>query len=1071
DAAEDAVMVAPPARSGLRRAGRWGVLALLAIVVAGLAFIWFSRERIVGNYLGSQLAKRNIHATYKIEQIGTRTQILRDVVVGNPRHPDLTIARAIVRINPRFGIPTVSRITLVHPRLHGTFDNGTLSFGELDPLLFRNKPKKQFELPDLDLAVEDGGALIETNFGTLGAKLTGRGNLQNGFAGELGAVSPRLTIAGCESVRTSLYGRLEVANRKPKFTGPVRFARLRCPGSGLLLRNVTAQVRFAADEALQKFDGDVRLAVGPSAFARGILASAEGNAKFTWRDQGLTADFGVTGRGVQIAKAAFSRVAVTGTLRTRRDFERVEVDGTVKGAGVHLGNGLDAALSAAARTGGDTLLAPVLAQIRRRLAGESRNSALAGEFTLRRTGHALALVVPNAGLRGGSGDMLLSLSRLQLSVRPGTALQISGGIATGGQGLPRIVGTVALGAGGQVQARVAMAEYHAAGSILAIPELFLVQRPSGALGFAGTIRASGKLPGGRADNLLLPVSGTWRDGRFELWPGCVPVTFDRLQYANLTLTRQNVTLCPSRGAAIVRYDGRGLRFAAGAPALRLTGLLGQTPIAIRSGPVGFSYPGALSARQIDVSLGPPANAQRFLISDLTARIGKDVSGRFSGTDVKLFSVPLDLFGASGNWRYAAGRLTLSDAAFRLEDRANPARFYPVIARGADLTLENNLVVAHALLREPKGDRPVTRADIRQDLASSRGHADLTVAGITFSRGFQPENLSDIARGRVALVRGTITGTGAIDWRPGSVTSTGRFSSDALDFAAAFGPVKGASGTVEFSDLLSLTTAPDQRIRVARFNPGIEVTDGEVSLQLKGGQVLAVQGGSWPFMGGTLKLRPVQITFGATEERRYVLEITGLDAARFLERMNLENLNATGMFDGTIPVVFDASGTGRIEGGVLNSRPPGGNVSYVGALTYKNMGAMANFAFQALRSLDYRQMRIEMNGNLTGEVVTKVRFDGVSQGAGAKQNYITRQIAKLPFRFDVNIRTSFYSLLTNLKSLYDPAAVKDPRSDAVGLLDAAGNPLSRSKNGVAQPPVKPENLIPDEAPIQHRESEK
>src|SRR5690606_34180446 len=146
--------------------------------------------------------------------------------------------------------------------------------------------------------------------------------------------------------------------------------------------------------------------------------------------------------------------------------------------------------------------------------------------------------------------------------------------------------------------------------------------------------------------------------------------------------------------------------------------------------------------------------------------------------------------------------------------------------------------------------------------------------------------TQLAFGLVAEVSGTVTGGGRIDWDENSVTSTGRFSSDSLDLAAPFGPVKGASGTVEFSDLIGLTTAPRQRVHVRSVNPGVEVRDGTVTFQLRNGEVLALEGASWPFMGGTLTMRPVSLTFGAAEERRYVFEIEGLDAARFIERMEL-----------------------------------------------------------------------------------------------------------------------------------------------------------------------------------------
>jgi len=496
-------------------------------------------------------------------------------------------------------------------------------------------------------------------------------------------------------------------------------------------------------------------------------------------------------------------------------------------------------------------------------------------------------------------------------------------------------------------------------------------------------------------------------------------------------------LCPPRGQPIMRYGARGLQIAAGVPSLRLTGMLGETPITLDSGAVGFAWPGTLTANRLNVALGPAATATRFAVTDLTAQIGGEISGTFAGTDVLLFAVPLDVRDASGNWRYADGRLQLTGGAFRLTDRqqASP-RFEPMVARGATLALEDNLITANALLREPMSDREVTRVAIRHDLATGTGSADLAVEGLLFDRALQPVALSPLALGIVANVDGVVTGRGRIDWSETALTSSGSFSSTDLDFAAAFGPVTGASGTVRFTDLLGLTTAPGQVLRVRAINPGIEVNDGEVRFQLRNGEVLAVEGGTWPFLGGTLTMRPLDITFGVSEVRSYIFEIVGLDAALFLQRLELDNLAATGTFDGTIPVVFDRAGNGSLQGGELLSRPLGGNVSYVGELTYEDLSPMANYAFDMLKSLNYRQMRIQMDGALAGEIVTRVRLDGVSQGDGATRNFISRRLARLPIRFDVNIRAPFLALINSVRGLYDPEAVRDPRE--LGLLDAQGN---------------------------------
>jgi len=1076
----------PPAAKAGRRIGRYAALILLAVVALGLAVAWLNRERIAGNVIASELDKLGIEATYEIERIGGRRQVLTDIVVGDPRRPDLTIARAEVVIRHRFGFPAIAAVRLERPRLFGTYRDGKLSFGALDPLIFAPADDRPFALPDFELEVTGGRALLESDYGPVGISLAGRGHLRDGFSGELAAVAPRLALGGCETGRSTLYGRLSIDAERPGFEGPLRVARLECADQGVSLANAALQLSGRANKTLTAFEGDASLRTGRAAYGANRLASLAGTTRFSWREGALTTRYELEGRELATAQAAAGRIALEGWLRTRRNFDRIELDAEIEGDGVRLGSALDGALANAAEASGDTLLGPILDRVRGRLAAEGRDSRLAGELSLRRSGNRTSLVVPSASLRGGSGATLLSLSRLQVVTGGAAAPRFAGNFATGGGGLPRIAGRMEQRPGGAVQVRMSMAEYAAGASRLAIPEMVLVQRPDGVLGFAGRISASGALPGGEAEALVVPLSGSWSSGGgLTLWNECIDVRFDRLQVASLTLERRGLRLCPPRGTAMVRYDGRGLRVAAGAPSLQLAGRLGETPIAIRSGAVGFAYPGALSARQLVVTLGPGDTATTFAVNDLSARIGEDIAGRFEGTDVRLFAVPLDLLGASGNWRYADGRLLLTDGAFRLEDRQRPGRFNPLVAEGASLSLVDNLIAAEALLREPTTGRAVSQVDLAHSLASGTGHADLTVAGLLFDDALQPAGpgcvqlasgatvtqplgLSCLAYGVVSNLRGTVTGTGRIDWNEAGITSSGRFSSDSLDFAAPFGPVRGASGTLVFSDLLGLTTAPNQRLRIASINPGIEVTGGEIGIELRNGEILALTGGTWPFMGGTLTMRPVDIRFGASEVRRYVLEVEGLDAARFVEHMELQNISASGIFDGTIPLVFDESNNGRVEGGLLISRPPGGNVSYVGELTYEDLGAVANMAFSALRSLDYQQMRVAMDGELTGEIVTRVRFDGVSQGEGAERNIATRAIAGLPIRFDINIRAQFYQLIGSIRAMYDPAAIRDPRE--LGLLDEEGNVIARESDGAPEEPIAPEDLIPDEAAIQRRESE-
>ena len=1043
------------------RKKRWMVpFAVLVLLTITIIALWFSRERIAGNVIEDQLAAYDLPATYTIESIGPEAAVLTDLVVGDPRAPDFTADRVLVKLRQRLGAPEIGRITLTRPRLYGVLRGGRVSFGSLDRVIYRESTAPP-GLPELDIAIRDGRGLIETRYGAIGLKIEGEGRIDDGFSGILAASAPEIETDTCRIAGASLYGALATSDGVPSFDGPMRFRSMECDGVSLAAGS--AQLELESDAALANFSGSAGLRLGRAEAGAYAANGIGGRVRASLRGDVLALEHTLALRGAVSPYATAALVTLDGALRSDPGLSRLDWRGDVEGNGLRLGAQSDAAVAQLGRSGAGTLVAPIAQRIADILRRESRGSSFAADLSARRGPTGATLVMPRGNLRGGSGTRLLSLSRVEAQFRDGAPPLLAGNVALGGAGLPSVSGRMERRGTGATQFRLAMRRYEAGGSALEIPRLTLSQADSGALRFIGEAIASGPLPGGSTRNLRLPIEGRWMPGgALALWPDCTEIGFENLTLANLTLERRRLTLCPPPGSAIVRNGPGGLNIAAGAPSLDLAGRLGSTPIRLVSGPVGFAYPGVMTARELDVSLGPVGTATRFVISGLDASFGEDIAGTFSDADVTLDAVPLDIGGASGSWRYAGGRLELNDGSFTLTDRADPDRFEPLVARDATLALEDNLITAFADLRNPASDRIVTAADIRHDLSSGRGHADLVIADLQFDPLLQPDDLSRLALGVVANVSGIVSGTGRLDWGANGVTSSGQLTTDDLDLAAAFGPVRGASGTIRFTDLLNLTTAPGQTLRVASINPGIEVLDGEVEFALRDWQFLSVEGGRWPFMGGELILREVDLNFGVEEERRYVFEIVGLDAGAFVDQMDIGNLSATGTFDGTVPIVFDAAGNGRIEGGLLLSRAPGGNISYVGELTYEDLSPIANFAFDALRSLDYRQMRLAMDGPLTGEIVTRVRFDGVSQGEGASSNFITRRLAALPLQFRVNIRAPFYQLITSLKSLYDPAAVRDPRS--LGLLSADGGRLLRREitGEEAQERIEEEDIVPNGA---------
>lgn len=1081
----DSPLQAPVARRHLwPERKRWRfVIGASLILVALLLYGWLTREQIARDIISSELERLGIEATYSINSIGPGEQVLTDLVVGDPARPDFTADRVTVELAYGLGPPEIGRIALFNPRLYGTFVDGKLSFGALDKALFAPSDEPP-ELPSIDLDLHDGRALIQSEFGPIGFKAEGRGNLASGFDGVLAMSAPGLSDEACSLGKLSAYGRIVTQDGLPSFNGPVRLRDLSCDDLGLAAESLDWQLDASGSRDFSAFDGGGAFAIR-SLEVSGIGASSlDGSTQLSWSKQGLRSRFEaaaneVSNTGIRLASARFE-----GGLRAGSDFAQVDADLDLAGEGVSLGAAPREALSGLHSGPSLPIVTPLLIKLGRALERTADGNQLIANIGLRQSSDQASVIVPQAHLRSRDGITLASLSRVQLQFSGDSGVpRIEGNAVISGPDLPQLRARMEQNVGGKRVMRIAMQPYASEGNEIGLPEFMLVQNEDGSFGFSGRVRASGELgEGGRVEALTIPVTGRWSaDGGLALWQRCSALAARSLSVAGMSFTAPRLEVCPRSGTGIRLANGK-TRFDLAARLVRLTGRMGDERAALTAGAITANSASGLRANNLEFVLGEGPETTRIALASVSGSLGDNLAGQFTGAQVALAAVPLDISDGAGAWRIVDGALLLSEGALTVTDRKADPRFEPLIARDADLVFEDSVILAQGTLREPFTGREVTKVTLRHDLSSGEGNARLSIESLLFDEQLQPAAGSDVclnrgangpdfrpqtpglsclALGIVANVKGSVTGEGWIDWDPQEVTSGGTFTTQDADLAAAFGPLEGVSGTVVFTDLLNLTTAPNQVFKIRNINPGVEVVDGEVAFNLRDGQVLEIERGRWPFMGGELALEPAVLDFREPMDRRYVLLIDGLDAAKFVQYMDLGNISATGIFDGSVPIVFDTDGNGRIERGLLRSRPPGGNVSYIGELTYEDLGAMANFAFQSLRSLDFTQMEVEMEGPLTGEIITRLKFDGVRQGEGASSNIVTRRIAKLPIQFRVNIRADFYSLLNNVRSMYDPAFVRDPRE--LGLLSSDG-----ARFVVPEKPVPPASPIPDQPAIKPEE---
>ncbi len=122
------------------------------------------------------------------------------------------------------------------------------------------------------------------------------------------------------------------------------------------------------------------------------------------------------------------------------------------------------------------------------------------------------------------------------------------------------------------------------------------------------------------------------------------------------------------------------------------------------------------------------------------------------------------------------------------------------------------------------------------------------------------------------------------------------------------------------------------------------------------------------------------------------------------------------------MIFDDSG-GRIVGGRLESREGGGTLSYEGAINKANLGFFGGLAFDALRSLRFRNMIVRLDGDLAGEFATRLTIDQVAIGqANNVQRLLRQAVRSVEFKFNVTIIGPFRSLIATAKSMQDPRNV-------------------------------------------------
>ena len=1050
------------------RRRRWtGAVALLLVALP--AAVWLLRHPIATHFVDRELRRRGVEARYRITELGFGRQVLEDVVIGPVARPDLIARRVVVHTAVGLSGVGLTGLDADGVRLRAAWSGGRLRLGQVDRLL-PPPSGRPFRLPDLPLRLSDARVWLATPAGRARLAVDGRGNLATRFDGRLALASDRLASGGCAAEGVRARFAVAVRDAAPTIDGPLRVAEGGC-GEALRAVDLRARPRLTLNREFNRLSVRVPL----------ILARASGGVAQGRSIRGVVAVSGWTTAFHAKATLAAAEAKATGV-----EADAVTVNANARGNARALAGSLDA--RAGRLRVGDHRAEAVTAAghyqlaLGPRLAGAFDGHIGAGAVRLeegatrplasldqglngtpleapaRRLGTALRTAARRFSFRSdlrvsfGGGDTELTVRRARLASASGAVASLQGAPGAGLAIASGDLSTVSLGgrltvAGGDLPtgvvdltrtadgafAGVARLEPYAAGdSRVSLSPVRFDQTAGGRTSVAATAELTGPFAGGRVERARLPLALVLdRSGALEVNGACSPLSFERLTISGVTLDPARLRLCPDAGGALLRRTAAGV-LTAGAriDGLALTGRIGGTPVTLdsRSARVALTE-GRFELGTLRARVGAGASVTRLDLAQLSGGFrGRGGSGRFEGAAGQVAAVPIAWSRGDGEWNLADGRLTLR-ADLTVDDAAAPARFQTLAAPDFALGFAGSVIEAGGALVDLVTGREVTRVAIRHSFRSASGEATLAVRDLRFDDRLQPSRLTPLALGIVAEVRGSVNGDARIAWGGPAVESTGTFTTVGMDLAAAFGPVKGLSTTVRFTDLLNLVTADEQLLTVDEINPGTAVLDGQVRYAIVPGRRIAVRGGTWPFAGGRLTLEPTLLDFADGSSQSFVVDVTALDAAVLVQDLAFENIAATGVFDGRLPLVF-TDGNGRVDGGRLTSRPPGGTVAYVGSVSQQDLGFFPNMAFEALKALRYDQLDVSLDGPLSGSMVTAMRFDGLAQGAGAKRNLLARAIAGLPFVFKIRITAPFRQLLSTARSFNDPTGLVEQN---LGLL--------------------------------------
>ena len=452
------------------------------------------------------------------------------------------------------------------------------------------------------------------------------------------------------------------------------------------------------------------------------------------------------------------------------------------------------------------------------------------------------------------------------------------------------------------------------------------------------------------------------------------------------------------GAGVIRGEGSLALDRDGGTISRLLPVLASYYIDLTG---SVSYGGEASFKGGNVSIAAHAEMVDLALRQTAAGDAR-VSGRID-------------FAASFGGAAQPFRADLSRV--RIEDMSRPERFAPVTLEGpvrmGNRQIEGNLVLRSAVpsIRGARLANVDAMIDLEKGEGSLRANGDLTLA----PGQIELQTMFPMLKGAIARSSGGLSYNAMARLSRSGLSTSGNIVLNDAAIVASGATIGGVSGLIRLSSIVPLATNGVQTLTVREIEAGVPLQEGKILFEIGRGGVRLVDA-VWPFADGSLSVASSSTSVLA-EEAAFLVTVDNADLRMLLEIADVPGLRATGHVSGTIPVIIRDGEIILVDGALAALDE--GIIVYRSEASDAARTEQTKLLTDALKNFHYTELRGELSGNATGEVMLRLSLRGANPDL--YEGY--------PFAINVNVEGSLADLFRHGTVGFRPLELIKQKPDA------------------------------------------